>query len=71
MSNLKSILTRRAIEWEKFLESIIQAREENGEIRLKKPELERIILHHLLITTLREDMIQLQINDREKKWMEG
>ncbi len=70
--NSKTILTRRAIEWERFLDSIIGAREDNGEIiKLKKPQLERIILHNFVMQKLKEDMINLEINEREKKWMEG
>ncbi len=69
--NTTSILTRRAIEWEKFLISILEEREKKGMIELKKPELERIILHNFLIIKLKEDMINLEINEREKKWMAG
>ncbi len=70
--NSTSILTRRAIEWEKFLESIINIREEKDmKPKLKKPQLERIIIHHFSITRLKEDMINLEINEREKKWMDG
>ena len=67
---MKTILTRRAIEWENFLNSILKEREENGEvIKLKKPELERIILHNFMITKLKEDMINLKITKREEVWM--
>ena len=70
--NSTSILTRRAIEWEKFLESIINTREEKDmKPKLKKPQLERIILHHFSIQKIKEDMINLQIKEREKKWMNG
>lgn len=69
---MKTILTRRAIEWEKFLECIILTRKENGErIKLKKPELERIILHNFLIPQLKKDMINLEITKREEVWMKG
>ena len=58
------------MEWENFLNSIIKEREKNGEdIKLKKPELERIILHNFAITKLKEDMINLEITKREEIWM--
>ncbi len=66
---MKTILTRRAIEWEKFLDSILRARGENGEKKLKKPELERLILHNFGISQLKEDMISLIITKREEAWM--
>lgn len=70
--NAKNILTRRAIEWDRFLDSIIESREEkNMEVKLKKPELERLILHNFLITKLKEDLINLEITEREKQWMLG
>ena len=69
--NTTSIVTRRAIEWEKFLISILDAREEKGMEKLKKPELERIILHNLLIPKLKKDIINLEINERERKWLTG
>ncbi len=59
------------MEWEKFLNTIIESREQRGEIKLKKPELERIILHNLAITKLKEDMINLIITEREEVWMRG
>ncbi len=67
---MKTILTRRAKEWDNFLQSIIDKREENGNgIKLKKPELERIILHHLGNPKLKEDMINIIITKREEAWM--
>ncbi len=70
--NSTSILTRRAIEWEKFLEVIINTREEKDmKPKLKKPQLERIILHHFSIQKIKKDMIDLEIKEREKKWMNG
>ena len=67
---MKTVLTRRAAEWDNFLETIINAREEKGQFpKLKKPELERLILHNFTITELREDMINLKINEREEAWM--
>lgn len=70
--NMRTIVTRRAIEWEKFLNSIIEAREERGEkVKLKKPELERIILHNFMIPQLKEDMINLEISEREIGWMKA
>ncbi len=57
--------------WENFLNTIIEAREENGEEELKKPELERIILHNFLIHKIKKDMISLKITKREKVWMRG
>ena len=67
---MKTILTRRAIEWDNFLNSILEEREKNGESkRLKKPELERIILHNFTIGKIKEDMINLKITKREEIWM--
>jgi len=58
------------MEWEEFLISILEAREENGgNTKLKKPELERLILHNFLISKLKEDMINLEITKREEVWM--
>ncbi len=66
---MKAILTRRAKEWDDFLNSIIEERNRNGEIELKKPELERLILHNYSIPKLKEDMIDLIITEREEAWM--
>lgn len=66
---MKTILTRRAKEWDNFLGSILEKRGENGETKLKKPELERLILHNFLISKLKEDMINLEITKREEGWM--
>ena len=67
---LNTIATRRSIEWENFLVSIIQKREENGELpKLKKTQLERLILKHLLIPKLKKDIILLEITQRERKWI--
>lgn len=67
---MKTVLTRRAKEWDNFLNSILEERRENGEeVKLKKPELERLILHNFLITRLKEDMICLVITKREEDWM--
>lgn len=66
---MKTILTRRAKEWDNFLNSILEARGENGETKLKKPELERLILHNFGISKLKEDMINLIITKREEVWM--
>ena len=67
---MKSIMTRGAKEWDNFLNSILEERKQNGKnIDLKKPELERLILHSFLITQLREDMINLIITKREEAWM--
>lgn len=69
---MKTVLTRRALEWDNFLEIIIKAREEIGEFpKLKKPELERLILHNFAISELREDMINLKISEREEGWMKA
>ena len=66
---MKAILTRRAKEWDEFLNSILEERGENGETKLKKPESERLILHNFAITKLKGDMISLIITKREEKWM--
>lgn len=57
--------------WENFLNAIIEARKENGEVELKKTELERIILHNFLIPKLKKDMIEIKITRREEVWMKG
>ena len=67
---MKTILRRTAKEWDNFLKSIIEERERNKEpIKLKKPELERIILHNFAINQIKEDMINLKITKREEVWM--
>lgn len=67
---MKTVQVRRAKEWDDFLQSIIDAREENGNgVKLKKPELERIIVHHLGNPKLKEDMINISITKREEVWM--
>ena len=67
---MKTIMTRRAKEWDDFLDSILEERKENGNnMKLKKPELERLILHNFLIGKLKEDMISLVITKREEVWM--
>lgn len=69
---MKTISVRRSIEWENFLSSIIEERAKNGEtIKLKKPELERIILHHFQIPKLKKDMINIEITKREELWMKA
>lgn len=67
--NMKTIMTRRAMEWENFLDSILEARGGNGETKLKKPELERLILHNFMIPKLKKDMIDIKITKREEVWM--
>ncbi len=67
---MKTIMTRRAIEWDNFLERIIKKREEKGMLPvLKKTELERLILHNFAISKLEQDMIDLPIKEREEVWM--
>ena len=67
---MKTIMTRRAIEFDNFLEKIIKKREEKGMLPvLKKPEIERLILRNFVISKLEEDMINLEIKDREEAWM--
>ncbi len=67
---MKTISVRRSIEFNLFLESILEERERNGEIiKLKKPELERLLLHNFVIIQLKKDMINLKITKREKQWM--
>lgn len=67
---MKTINVRRSIEWENFLISIIEEREKNGElIKLKKPELERLILHNFGMVQLKKDLIGLKITKREEQWM--
>ena len=67
---MKTVAVRRAMEWDNFLVSIIAGREKNGElIKLKKPELERLILHNFGIIQLKKDLIHLRLTKREEKWM--
>lgn len=67
---MKTVLTRRAKEWDNFLESILKEREKNGELlKLKKPELERLILHNFLIPQLKEELISIVITERERRWI--
>lgn len=69
---MKSILTRRAIEWEMFLKSILEERKRIGkDDGLKKTELERLILHNFAITKLKMDLINLEITEREIRWLKG
>lgn len=66
---VKSIMTRTAKEWDEFLNSILEGRNKNGDVKLKKPEIERLILHNFRIVELKEDMINLPITKREEGWM--
>lgn len=66
---MKAVLRRTAKEWDEFLNSILKARKEKEMIELKKPELERLILHNFKISKLKTDMINLEITEREEDWM--
>ena len=69
---MKTIMRRRAREWDDFLERIIKKREEKGMLPLlKKPELERLILHNFAIPELEADMVALPIKEREEVWMKA
>lgn len=69
---MKTISARRSTEWETFLVSIIQAREENGELpKLKKPELERLILRNLSMPEIKKEVIEIEITERELRWIKA
>lgn len=69
---MKTVLTRRAKEWHDFLESIIKAREKNGDLpKLKKPELERLILRNLTMPQIKQEVIDIEITDRELRWIKA
>lgn len=69
---MKTISARRSTEWENFLVSILQAREENGELpKLKKTELERLILRNLSMPQIKQEVIEIQISEREMRWIKA
>jgi hypothetical protein len=74
---IKTILTRRAIQWEEFLQEIINKVEENGyQNKLFKPELERLILRHASIQVVKNDIINgfsgvNKVNKEVESWMKG
>lgn len=75
--NGKSVLTRRAEQWDKFLDEIISKIEENGfPKRLSKPQVERLILHHKDIHKIKEELVLAfqglqKVKPEVKKWMHG
>ena len=69
---MKTISARRSTEWENFLISILEAREENGEcLKLKKTELERLILRNLSMPQIKKEVIDIEITDREMRWIKA
>lgn len=69
---LKTISARRSTEWENFLVSIIQAREEKGKLlKLKKTELERLILRNLSMPQIKKEVIEIEITEREMRWIKA
>lgn len=75
--NMKTIHTRRAIEWDNFLERIINQIEENGYYKkLWKPQIERLILRHAKIMQIEEDIIKgfkgiKKVNMEVETWIKG
>lgn len=69
---MKTISARRSTEWENFLVSILQAREENGELpKLKKTELERLILRNFSMAQIKQEVIDIEISEREMRWIKA
>lgn len=67
---MRTLSARRSVEWEDFLNSIIKAREENGEVpKLKKTELERLILRNLTMPQIKQEVIEIEITEREMRWI--
>ena len=74
---VKTVLTRRAVQWDDFLQEIIEKVEEIGyKNKLYKPELERLILRHSAIQIVKQDIILgfngvNKINKEVEAWMKG
>ena len=70
--SMKTVQVRRSIEWENFLDSILNEREKNGECtKLKKPELERLILRNLSMGQIKQEVIDIEITEREMRWIKA
>lgn len=77
-TNQKTILQRRSTGWSNFLEETINKIQEVAEFDLKitKPQIERLILHHLGIRIIQKDIINgfrgiTKIKEEVKKWING
>lgn len=74
---MKTILTRRAIEWDDFLEKIIEKIEEDGyEKKLWKPQVERLILRHIKARQIAKDIIKgfqgvEKVREDVEVWIKG
>lgn len=74
---VRTLLTRRAIQWEEFLQKIIDTVKENGyKEKLFKPEIERLILRHSSIRDIEKDIINgfsgiEKLNPEVKSWLKG
>lgn len=79
MSNqeMKTVMKRRAIQWDKFLELTIKEIQNTGcEIKIKKVEIERLIMRHRKIREIQHDIIQgffglKKVNEKVMEWMKG
>lgn len=79
MSNgeCKTVLTRRAVQWENFLDKIVSKIKENGYTKpIFKIEIERLILKNSKIKEIGEEVIGgfkgiEEVNPEVKAWMKG
>lgn len=75
--NEKTVLMRRSLEWDGFLQELIDEIEENGFIlKITKPQIERLILHHKSIMDIKNDIIKgfkgiESIRPEINMWMKG
>jgi len=76
-SALKHTLQRRSIEWEVFLNEIIDEIEEDGfPLKPHKTQVERLILHHKTMPTIKKEIIDgfkgiQKVNKQTRRWMNG
>lgn len=75
--NQKTILTRRALEWDDFImETIEKIREVGYPEIVKKPEIERLFLRHKCSREIQEAIVNgfkgiKKVNVEVESWMKG
>lgn len=74
---VKTILSRRTLEWDIFLKKIIEKIKENGyDKNLWETEIERLVLKHKLIKIIEKDIIDgfqgvKKVRLEVEQWMRG
>lgn len=74
---IKTIVTRRSIDMDKFLETIIKkVKDEGCNLPLKKVHIERLLLKHRLANDIASDIIVgfrgiRKVNPQVENWMRG